>query len=365
MSFAAGFAPFAQAYDDRAAAGLDSERRVGVIGADVPVELVAACGWRPVRLAGAPGIATPDGSRFIGGGADGDVRSMFQQLLDGGYGAMTQLIVAHDFEGLARLYYALRALRLQRPDRTTAFPAPIFFDLLHMPWRSTGLYNRTRARQLRERLGGCSDDALREAIAGRNAVRRRLHALRKHRRAARISGVDALKVIGASAVLPPSEAAIRLDTLLATLDAQPPLPGTRIFLTGSAHDHPDHYAAIEAAGAIIVGEDHDWGDRGQEAPVAEDAADPLDALVDRYHFGTPASAKFSIAERASYTARSARESGADAVIAFVRKEDPAPRWDVPDQQAAVAPLPFLLLDDQPYAANEPASVTAAVTEFLR
>ncbi|RYY43974.1 MAG: 2-hydroxyacyl-CoA dehydratase, partial [Sphingomonadales bacterium] len=346
-------------------AGSGDERRAGVIGADVPVELVEACGWRPVRLAGAPGLATPDGSRYIGGGGDADVRSMFQQLLDGGYGAMAQLIIAHDFEGLARLYYALRALRLQRPDRTTAFPAPIFFDLLHMPWRSTGLYNRTRARQLRERLGGCSDDSLREAIAARNSVRERLNALRSHRRAGRITGVDALTVIGASVVLPPLQASALLDALLASLPSQSPLPGKHVFLTGSAHDHPDHYAAIEAAGAIIVGEDHDWGDRGQEALVAEDAADPLDALVDRYHFGTPASAKFSIAERARYTAGRARESGAEAVIAFVRKEDPAPRWDVPDQQAAVAPLPFLLLDDQPYAASDPAAVTRAVAEFVR
>lgn len=340
MGFDQAFAPFAQAYAARGQAG--GPRSIGCIGADIPLELLDACDWQPDRLAGKPGLAAPDGDRFIAGGADADVRSMFQALIDGGYGAFERLLIAHDFEGLARLFYGLREFHRRWPERAADMPEPEFFDLLHMPWRTTARYNRVRFDQLRADLGGCTDEALRQAVATRNAVRRRLHALREHRMAGRLSGAEALQIIGSA---PSAE---QLDALLDVLPSRPPVAGTRIFLTGSAHDHLGYYQAIEAAGYRIVSEDHDWGDRGYEALVDEGAADIADAIVDRYQSGTPASAKFSIAARAAYTARRARESGADMVLALVRKDDPAPRWDVPDQRTAVAPLPLILLDDLPY-----------------
>jgi hypothetical protein len=349
MDFDQAFAPFAQAYAARGEPGSPGDRRVVCIGADVPVELIEACGWRPVRLAGKPGLPAPDGDRFIAGGADGDVRSLFQGLIDGGYGPFERLVIAHDFEGLARLYYALRAFRRRWPERCVALPEPEFFDLLHMPWRSTAHYNRVRFDQLRSALGGCSDADLRAAVARRNAVRRRLYGLRAHRLAGRLSGSEALVVAGAVATLDPSTAAAWLDDLLGALPDRAPVRGTPVFVTGSAHDHGGYYARIEAAGLRIVSEDHDWGDRGHEALIDEGAADIADAIVERYQSGTPASAKFSIVERAAYTARAARRSGAGLVLATVRKEDPAPRWDITDQRAALGDVPLILLDDLPHA----------------
>jgi benzoyl-CoA reductase/2-hydroxyglutaryl-CoA dehydratase subunit BcrC/BadD/HgdB len=181
-------------------------------------------------------------------------------------------------------------------------------------------------------------------------VRRRLHDLRGHRIAGRLRGSEALTVIGATQTLDPATAAPLLDALLAALAARPAHQGRRLFLTGSAHDHPGYYAQIEAAGFLIVSEDHDWGDRSYEALVDEGAPDIADAIVDRYQSGTPASAKFAIATRAAYTARRAAESEVDLILALVRRDDPAPRWDIPDQHAT-APVPLILLDDLPYDAT--------------
>lgn len=349
MGWETAFEPFARAYDDPNARGADG-RRVGCIGADIPFELVEACGWTPVRLAGLPGSAAPSGDQFVGGGGDADVRSMFQLLVDGGYGPLDRLIIAHDSEALARLYYALREFQQRWPDRAAALPVLWFFDLLHLPRATTQAYNRRRLEQMRSWLGGCDDERLSDAIAARNAVRWRLHALREHRRSGRVSGTEALKILGSAWRLRPAELGPLLDTLLGAAAARGRRTGIRLFLTGSAHDHALAYAAIEASGMIIVGEDHDWGDRGNEALVAE-TGDPLDALETRYRAGTPAAAKFSIADRAAYTAARVREAQAEMVLCLVRKGDPAPRWDVPDQRAAVAPIPFMLLDDQPYATD--------------
>ena len=57
----------------------------------------------------------------------------------------------------------------------------------------------------------------------------------------------------------------------------------RVFLAGSGIDDLAAYEALEGMGLAIVGEDHEWGDDGSEYPRA--TRDPLDGIVDRYHFG--------------------------------------------------------------------------------
>ncbi|MHA6623530.1 2-hydroxyacyl-CoA dehydratase [Pseudonocardia sp. DLS-67] len=366
MSMPAALGALREAYDGaRTGAGPDPARpRVGCIGLDVPVEVVLAAGMTPIRLPGLPGQATPDGDRYLGRGADPEIRSQLQSLLDGRYGALDRLLITHDREGMARLYYALRALHRFQPERTAALPHPYFVDVLHMPWRSTGRYNWERGRQLRRELGDPDDAALRSAAALVNATRRRLRELRTHRRASRIGGEDALRVIGAQTALPQERYRQLLDALLDDLPDAPPRPGRRIFLTGSGHDHPGWYTLIEGCGAVVVGEDHEWGDAVADGDVDEAAPDPLVAIMDRYHHRAPLGAKSTVAVRAAHTARQARLAGAEGVICVIRHGDPGPRWDVPDQCRALGDIPLLLLDDQPYEATPGPGLRTTISGFL-
>jgi 2-hydroxyglutaryl-CoA dehydratase, D-component len=309
---------------------------------------------------------------LLGPMADGETRSQLHLLLEGGYGPLERLIIAHDSEALVRVFYLLRAFHKRDPQRVSKVPLPYFFDLLHMPHRTTGLYNRVRARQLNAVMakwsGRAADESsLRQAIGVCNEVRRLLQRLQALRRLdeSPLTGTQALKVMAASQLASRNEYQPLLEALIADSGSLPlTRGGRRVFVTGSAHDNPDLYRAIEAAGGRVVAEDFDWGDRAIDLLVEEGTDDPLDAIVDRYHFASPGAAKYSVAARAAATAAKAREVNAQAVVCYIRNGDPGPRWDVPAQREALGDVPLLLLDDQSYGLADAEPTIQALTRFF-
>jgi benzoyl-CoA reductase/2-hydroxyglutaryl-CoA dehydratase subunit BcrC/BadD/HgdB len=339
---------------------------VGYAGSDTPVELIEAAGMLPVRVCGDPLGATDLAERYLGPTGDAPLRSLLNRLLDGSYDYLDYLVIARDSEGLVLLFQTLR--ELQRVEPRGDLPPFCFLDLLHLPYRTSQLYNRDELRRLRQTLAEWSgtpvgDAEVRAAIARRNAQRALFRALRRHRESdpPRVSGVEALQAIGAGLVMPIVEHRRLLHSLLAELDEAPGRDGVRVFMTGSEHEYPDVYAAIEAHGGVVVGEDHDWGDRAF-ADVVDEQVDPIDALADAYQFGAPASTKYGIAERATYTTDQARAARADVVLAFIRAGDDAPAWDVVHQRRALAEygIPMEVLVDQPYGGAQRGPLLAAL-----
>ena len=96
--------------------------------------------------------------------------------------------------------------------------------------------------------------------------------------APRISGTQMLRVIGSAAILPPDVHVAHLRALLAGAGELATLSGQRLYVTGSAHEHAEFYELIESMGAVIVGEDHGWGDPVHEGRPAV-GTDWLDALA--------------------------------------------------------------------------------------
>jgi benzoyl-CoA reductase/2-hydroxyglutaryl-CoA dehydratase subunit BcrC/BadD/HgdB len=340
------------AADRTAAAHAAGPPVVGYVGADVPVELLTAAGYLPLRLAGDPDAPSDTGEKILGRGVDPVARSVLTRLLDGGYGPLAALVVSRDCEASLRLFYAVR--ELHRTGDAPALPPVHLVDVLHLPHRSTTAYVLAKVRELRAQVAHWSghdvtDDALAAAVAAHDRVRTllgRVAALRRVR-PARLTGTQALAVVAATTALPPDRAAALLDGLLA--QALPEVTGTRVFLTGSSHDHPGVYTALEEAGLLVVGEDHDWGDllhHRRVDPPPDPALLEL-ALAERYQHNGPTAARASIARRAAHTAAAARACGAEALLAYARVRDDAPRWDFPAQRAATG-LPAVLLEHQPY-----------------
>ncbi|WP_066793761.1 2-hydroxyacyl-CoA dehydratase subunit D [Sphingomonas soli] len=345
---------------------------IGCLGFDVPRELILACGLRPVRLAGNPARPTPHTDKVMGGMGDGETRSRMEHLLSGEFGALSGLVISHDVEDQVRMFYALQELRRVGDPLAASLPQIHFFDLLHMKYRTTWLYNRDRIARLADWLGGIgtpfSDESLAHAIVECNRSRTLLHRLRAYRGPAetRILGSDALAAIGASFSMPPVAYNQTLEALLEGLETAPAIPGPRIFITGSINDSPLVYEMIEHAEGVVVGEDHDWGDRGYDRLVGEGEEDPLGALVDAYQFAPPASAKFSTVARAAYTASHAKATGAEAVIAVIRRSDDAPRWDIPAQREVLAKagIPLLLVEVDGYHEDQQRAAQPAIAEFI-
>lgn len=317
---------------------------VGYVGADVPVELLTAAGVTAVRLTGDPDADSSAGDLCLGTGVDPMARSILSRLLAGAYGTLDRVVVSHDCEASLRLFYALRELRRVEPG--AGVPEPYLVDVRHLPHRTTARYNRRRIGEFAARLAAWTGRPLdvAGAVAAHDERRRLLRevaALRRER-PARLTGRQFLAA--ANAPLPLPEHIALLEKLLAEADTLPPRPGRRVFLTGSDHDTPHVYEAVEAAGNVIVGEDHSFGDPAFERPVG---AGDLDALAEHYHAHGPYAPASTTAERAAATAAAVRRCGAELLLAYARTGDDAPAWDFPEQRAA-AGIPAVLLDRQEY-----------------
>lgn len=367
-------------------ARLDGRPVVAYVGADVPREVLTAAGFVPFRLSGRP-AGNASGEQYCGPGIDPVAVAQLARLLDGDAAAAAGLVISADCEGSVRLFLYLREILRLQPHAGVPpharVPRFTFLDLLHLPQRTSAVYDRVRLDALIGELGDWAgrpvdDDALRAAAAEEDRVRGLIRAVGERLRTGpggpRLTGAEALGVIGASFVTAPQRWCAEVAELLDAAAGLPPRAGTRVFLTGCSHDRPDVYELIESLGAVVVGEDHDWGALAGERRVGpadgitDGIADDIRAaLVRAYAYGAPASAGHAAAVRAGQTARLAAESRADLVVAWARRHDDAPPWDVPAQRAALAAagIPLVAVPAQPYGVDPGDEVLSLLTAALR
>lgn len=312
---------------------------VGYVGSDVPVELFDAVGVRAVRVCGDPTATTPMADSVAEAAIDGMARSQLERLLDGTYSGLAAVVISHDAEASARLFHYAAECRHQGIGEV---PPVHMADVVHLPHETSTRYVAAVVEDLcllAGELAGrtVTDEALIDAIARSDERRHLLRQVAELRRlpAPRLSGEQALAVIGAAATLTVDEHVRLLAELVDGADELIELAGRRVFVTGSAHDHPDIYRELEDGGDLVVGEDHDWGDAWFDGLVGTDES-PIRALALRYQRGAPRSGRHLIAHRASYLAEHALASSAELVRAILRSGDDGPPWDVPAQRAAVA-----------------------------
>jgi hypothetical protein len=323
---ATALAAIAAAYRDpdtvARALAADGQRVIRTIGSDAPDAFLRAAGFAPVRVV-APDVATPRADALIGSATGRNrMHRLLDWLLDPAQADTPILITRADSEQ-PQLFAALRELRRLGAAGPKRFA---MLDLLHQPRESSRAYNRARLAQLGAWLaeqGGMAptDDRIAAGHAVEAQLRERALAVQAQRSAAspRLCGADFLRIVGASAVLPPEVMIAHLDAILAA-PAAPLVAARRIWVTGSAPEDDRVYAEIEQNGAAIVGESHDWGLARFRMPPArtlEDFSDPnrLAPLAAR---GIAMLADGSIAE--------ARKLEADAIVNLVLDGDEVAPW---------------------------------------
>ncbi len=364
-----------RAYHERDRAALEWKARggqvVGCLGSDVPEELLIAAGFLPVRICGNPGADPSAADQYIERAFDPLIRSQFAQIVvHGTYPYLDHLVVSKTSDQHVRVFYYLRALRQMEPKALV--PDIYFVELLHSRHRTSALYNRKRVREFKAAVenwcgGPISPEALTAAIATGNENRQFLRELAALRgpEAPRVSGAEALKIIGASMFLPRQEHSRLLRSFLDEAKERQPLAGVRLFMTGSTQDHTRFYELVEACGAVIVAEDHDWGNRHVEGDI-DPQAEPIDAIVDRYHLRTPSASRASITARVNALVDQVQACGAQGVISFILQKDDAPAWDYPEQRRALDKLgiPMLVVDGQPYPCADNETLRQKIQPFV-
>ncbi|MEO6340173.1 MAG: 2-hydroxyacyl-CoA dehydratase family protein, partial [Caulobacteraceae bacterium] len=291
-----GFAHFAAVYADRNAAArawkAGGGKVAGYMGNTVPVELVRAAGFFPLQLSGVPGMPTPLADEYMEDLFDPAVRSVFQQILAGGYDFLDLIVLPRTSDSVQRFYYYLSELKRVK---LATLPDVLMFDLLHTPWYSSAEYNFDRMVEFKaslERLGGTDIDArLPGAVARANDRRDAMRQLVAKRRArpSGLRGEQALAALGASQWM--EEGAYDAALHAALRDGGDAGDGPRIVLAGSLLDHAELHRLIERSGGWVMGDYHGAGEP-MTGPAIDPDMPPLRALTAHYHHGVLSSRTF-------------------------------------------------------------------------
>jgi benzoyl-CoA reductase/2-hydroxyglutaryl-CoA dehydratase subunit BcrC/BadD/HgdB len=205
---------------------------IGVVGADLPRQVVLACGGTPVRLFGSwDGPVSPEVSDLLGA-VDPVSARILHSLLTGVHDALSGLIICNDSMANLRLFYVVRILA-----RRGRIPFPV--HLLDAP-RGSGRVRRQFVAHQYAKLAQFTASLTGRALDGASLTRaarreeelgRALQRLRQRRRTGRCSGVQALTAYRAAAQIAPEDAVPVVDA------AQTPCPdgSTPLFVTGSCH----------------------------------------------------------------------------------------------------------------------------------
>lgn len=320
--------------------------RIGVVGNDVPRQLVLACGLVPVRLTGQWSTGEPRRSSDLGA-VDDAVAGIYDDLRDGVHADLDAVVVCNDSQANLRLFYLLRARGLGGRVHLV--------DLPRQDAPETRVFAHAQYRSLVEFCAGVSGihptaSSWLEAAAAVRRVQTAAERMRQRRVQGDCSGTEALAGYRDATGLPPEQAVASIDARRGGCEAG----RVRVHVTGSAHPDDTVYRILQEQGVEIVSDDHDTGDRtllgpavtaeGVHAGVPEGAAEGDDDLLDHRvdalldpiataHFGRTATSAVELAQaRARLTAELASSAGAAAVLGIVRDADEAPLWDLADQR---------------------------------
>jgi len=347
---------------------------VGYFCDSVPEELILAAGFFPLRLSGDPHGSTDVAkknvlARFVN--REDFVHSMFNMLLTGMFDYVDFLVIPHTRDSIHRLYQVMVVVRESNP--TLKLPALFFLDSTHTTFFSAGLYNRDRMLELKKQLEKWSgkeitNKALSRAIAATNENKMLLKKVAALRAAAtpRISGVEALQIIGSSMFMLKEEHNKLLKEYLDGADQLPTKDGARLFVVGSPLDNLQLYESIESCKATVVAEDNCWGNRYSDVPI-DTSIDPLEAVIDRYHNKSPCSRMYPMSRRIEYCLRNAEEAKAQGVVINVFRHDGAEAWETPDKIKALEQKGILTIyfKNQPYLISDPKPLQTSITEFIK
>jgi benzoyl-CoA reductase/2-hydroxyglutaryl-CoA dehydratase subunit BcrC/BadD/HgdB len=341
---------------------------VGYFCDSVPEEILIAAGFLPVRINSMPGNDIRKAIEKMGR-AEGYANSMAARVINGEYSFLDYLVVPHSRDSVHKMYSVFEHIRKENPE--CGIPELYFLDKAHSSYMTSQLYNRDRILEMKAQIETWSgkeitDSALLDAIAVCNVCRGLLNELKELRRRADspVSGTEALQIIGASMFMEKRRFNELLRKFLDSLTEGPKSDRVRLYFSGGPQDNVELYKLIEENGAVIIAEDHCWGNRAGDCTV-ELADNPLEDLIHRYNTKSPCPHNPPLANRIKYFEKCVDESGADGVLFYCIMGD-AQAWDIPDELKMLENkgIPAVYMQKQKYPAIDAEKVVGAVTELL-
>ena len=369
------FETLAQYYNQPGKAAKEYKARggkvVGYLCDNVPTEFISAAGLFPIRLKGdyklntkVPEVYSFDPHR------EEFTNSVIYGFFNNQYEYLDYLIIPHARDSVVDILPILKNAKLVNPSLN--IPEMYFMDNLHTVTCAAEDYNRERWLELKKKLEEwsgkkISKSALKKAIAVENENKellRKMAALRSAE-SPRISGVEALQIIGSSMFMPKEEHNRLLKEYLKESDKLKIKSGARLFFEGSPMDNLEFYQIVESCGAVIVGEDNCWGNRYMDVSINTEM-DPLEAIMYRYHCKSPCPRMYPIDRRIEYFVSKVIETKAQGAIFNGIKYDEVMAWEIPSMREKLnaLKLPSVHYKGQPYLINDSKQITTSINELV-
>lgn len=361
----AAFCRLKEAYDGRKAVlrrwKSGGKKVVGLMGYDIPEEILLAAGLLPFRITGYYGGERASAEKYLEYSFGSVWKGLWESLTSDYEGLIERVVFCSSSDMFLKLFYYLRALGGLEPERRLPEMLYLDFELTQKTFK-TQERNERELRDLiaaAERWSGNAVSAqdLRAAIALCSEYRRALrdfNALRGPERCT-VTGSEALTVIGGSMFMEKREATDCLRRVTEEARKWPDAPGVRVYYAGSVQETTEVYELVEQAGCNIAGEDHDMGRRMFDTDVDE-RLEPVSALAERLIKRMPVSEKGSIRARVRSLGRELDEVRPDAFITFMNNNDEAYVWDYPSVKAELLEkrgIPDIVVQKQSWPLMEP------------
>lgn len=359
---------------ERSVAGIKASGKkvIWTFGGNVPDEVIYAAGMVPVRGWGCP-RPWPEADKYLELSFGDMWRSLFESIMNGERrGLMDGLVFSSNLTMLGKLYSYISTISAREPERGLPKTALIDYEVMDQSYIffDRNCLNTQEFAGLMEQWSGIkiTDEALHEAIATYNEYRQALRAFLDLRRGenCRVTGCEALTVIGATLVMEKTKCIPLLLKLVEDAETWPVVDGVRVFYTGSQQESTLVYSMIEAAGGNVVGEDHDWGDRVADHDIKDILIYPLDAITERCTYMLPNSERSRVKVRAKLIPELIRAAGAEAFLVYMNFNDEAYIWDYPTQKKVLDAegISSYLVTKQTIPLKDAPGVQEGLNEFI-
>lgn len=338
------FTALKEVYDHREAVAAkwraEGKKVIGEMGCDVPDELLIAADMLPIHIYADPEKPLVETDKYLEYAFDPMVRSQFEKIVDGTYhNQIDGLVISNSTDVVIRIYLYLRELHRVEPEKPV--PPVEFIDWLFTRNRLHQVRNESTIRLFREaveRMAGrpVTDGQIEAAAKLCNENRQELRRMAKlrHGKEVRISGTEALVIIGSGFFMERKAHTELVKQVVKDAESWPVLDGPRVYFTGSNQEDTQLYEMIEKTGMVIVGEDHDWGDRYYDRDYNLDYV-PDRAIVDRYMLREFSSKKAFVSQRVEALNRLTEQTDAEGVIFYTNIYEEAASWDYPSQKKSL------------------------------
>lgn len=322
-------------YENPMAQALEAYREgvpvVGLTSNTIPWELVHAAGFFPVMLRSSQS-ATPTAEEYMEKNVfHARIRQIFDSLVRGEWDFLRAVVLPRTSEQEYKLFLYLREVAREHPR--DGMPPVYLYDLLHSRSPESHAYGLTRTEKLKKQLEEIAGrpiatrnllEEVAESNAARAAVRR---LLRLRQRTPRLTGTEALPLIGAYWFMARAQYVKLALNAAEILTRRETLPGVRLLVKGAPLDGVWLHAALETHGAIVVAEDDWWGTRSVGTDI-DARNDVLKAIFEHYYSEAPSPRVFP-PEVADRWFQSSVTDGIDGVVFYLPLEDYVAGWDYP------------------------------------